>query len=56
MTTKDIKNILDNFKENENMKSIFINGNFGIGKTYEVSKWCEKNNNVEQQIIYYSLL
>lgn len=55
MTTKDIKNILDNFKENENMKSIFINGNFGIGKTYEVSKWCEKNNNVEQQIIYYSL-
>lgn len=51
MESKDILNILKDFESNNTYKKIFINGKWGIGKSYYTSEYVEN----KQNSIYISL-
>lgn len=51
MESKDIMEILNNFEKENTYKKIFINGKWGIGKSFYTNKYIENKNNA----IYISL-
>lgn len=52
MQSKKIKQILKQFEENDTYSKIFINGPWGIGKSYYINEYIEKDSN---KIVYISL-
>lgn len=52
MESKKIKEILKQFEENDTYKKIFINGPWGIGKSYYTQEYINENPN---SIVYFSL-
>ena len=52
MESKEIMNILKHFNENNTYKKIFINGPWGIGKSYYTNEYRNKCGN---NIVYISL-
>ena len=53
MESKDIYKILDQLYSKNNYKKIFINGPWGVGKSYYTNKYYK--DNLEKNIIYISL-
>lgn len=53
MNSNDIQNILDNFINKENTKSIFIDGDWGICKTYQVVQYLNSLSKSRKKDIYY---
>lgn len=52
MESKEIKKILKQFNKTNTYKKIFINGTWGIGKSYYTNEYVNENKN---NIVYISL-
>jgi len=55
MRLRDLNNALDNFVESKNLSAILIDGEWGIGKTYFVTKYLEKLFKKNYKIAYATL-
>ena len=50
MKTKDISKVMDTFLVSENEKAIFIHGEWGIGKTYNVNKYLKDKKHIKKDL------